>query len=406
VTIAGLSLEAMMNNEWTDRQLAIQWRLAGEPVEMICQRLKRSAMWFHKWWRRYVAEGTEGLYDLSRAPHTMIDRLPPHLERMIVSVRRRLEAHATPETRYQRIGAPTVQAELKALRVTPLPGLRTIERVLHRQGLTSPRLRLASLINPAGYPAPTADDSNQLHQIDLVGPVYLQGQRQRWYIYVCKDAFDGAVCLKLARSRQMDEVLAFLIQAWQHLGLPAQVQFDNAREFCGWGQSARYLSRVIRLCVYLRITPIFIPQRRPQRNGAVENFNGWFQPLLFQRHFKYPAILRRELARLMSTVNEQHIQSRLGQRTVIQYRRGKRLRRLPARFNLDTEHLPIAEGRIIFIRQVSRYGEIALLGQTFQVGRRHKFNYVKGVLDTHRQRLTVYVAGKVLKRWSYKLNRK
>jgi len=395
-----------MENELFDRQLAIQWRFAGEPVEVICQRLKRSEMWFHKWWRRYVAEGTEGLYDLSRAPHTMIDRLPPHLERMIVGVRRRLEAHATPDSRYQRIGAPTVQAELKALQVTPLPGLRTIERVLHHHGLTSPRMRLARPINLAGYPAPTADDSNQLHQVDLVGPVYLQGQRQRWYIYVCKDVFDGAVYLKLAHSRRMDEVLAFLIEAWQHLGVPAQVQFDNAREFCGWGKSARYLSRVIRLSLYLRVTPIFIPQRRPQRNGAVENFNGWFQPLLFQRHFKYPAILRRELARLMSTVNEHHVQSRLGQRTVLQYRHGKRLRRLPAQFNLDTNHLLIAEGRVTFIRQVSKRGKITLLGQTFQVGRWHKFHYVKTVLDTRQQRLTVYVAGKVLKRWSYKLNRK
>jgi hypothetical protein len=32
-----------------------------------------------------------------------------------------------------------------------------------------------------------------LHQIDLVGPIYLKGQKQRYYIYVCKDVFDGAI---------------------------------------------------------------------------------------------------------------------------------------------------------------------------------------------------------------------
>ena len=395
-----------MNNDLADRQLAIQQRLAGESVEAICHRQKRSPAWFHKWWRRYVAEGPDGLYDQSHAPHTVAERISPQVERMIVSARRRLEAHATAETRYQRMGAPTVQAELKALQVVSLPGLRTIERVLHRHGLTSPRMRLAPPINPNGYPAPTAADSNHLHQIDLVGPVYLKGQRQRWYIYVCKDVFDGAVYLKLARSRRMDEVLAFLVEAWRHLGLPAQVQFDNAREFCGWGKSARYLTRVIRLCLSLRVTPIFIPQRRPQRNGAVENFNGWFQPLLFQRRFRYPAVLKRELARLMTTVNQHHIQSRLGQRTVAQYRRGKRLYKLPARFHLDYERLPITEGRVIFIRQISHRGKIALLGQTFRIGQRHKHSYVKAVLDTRRQRLTVYLMGKVLKRWPYKLSRK
>jgi len=395
-----------MSNELVDRQSAIQLRLAGESLEAICHRLKRSTVWFHKWWRRYVAEGPEGLYDLSRSPRSVVDRIPPRVERIIVSVRRRLEAHATPQTRYQKIGAPTIQTELKALHVTPLPGLRTIERVLHRRGLTSPRMRMAPPINPNGYPAPVAADSNHLHQVDLVGPVYLKGQRQRWYIYVCKDVFDGAVCLKLARSRRMDNVLAFLIEAWQHLGLPAQVQFDNAREFCGWGRSARYLPRVIRLCLALHVTPVFIPQRRPQRNGAVENFNGWFQPLLFQRHFRSPAALKRELARLMTTVNEQHVQSRLGQRTVALYRRGKRLHKLPAKFTLDLAQLPITEGRVIFIRQVSRRGKITLLGQTFRVGQGHKYHYVRAVLDTRQQRLTVYVAGKVLKRWPYKLSRK
>ena len=328
-----------MSNELSDRERTIQRRLAGQAVEVICQRLKRSPRWFHKWWRRYtrptsgasagLLEGPEGLYDLSHAPRTVIDRIPPELERLIISVRRRLAAHATPDTRYQRIGAPTVLSELRALHLSPLPGLRTtpaptaeqvrVERVLHRHGLTSPRIRFAEPINPVGYPTPLADDSNRLHQVDIVGPFYLKGRRQRWYVYVCKDVYDGAIYLKLCPSRRMDQVLAFLLDAWHALGVPAQVQFDNAREFVGWGKSARYLTRVIRLCLYLAVTPIFIPQRRPQRNGAVENFNSWFQPLLFQRHFKRPGYLRRELVRLMETANEHHVQPRLGQRTIAQY---------------------------------------------------------------------------------------
>jgi hypothetical protein len=40
----------------------------------------------------------------------------------------------------------------------------------------------------------------------------------------------------------MDVILEFLVHAWQHLGLPAKVQFDNSREFCGFGYAACYLS--------------------------------------------------------------------------------------------------------------------------------------------------------------------
>src|SRR5262249_61514526 len=89
------------------------------------------------------------------------------------------------------------------------------------------------------YPGPQARASNQLHQVDLVGPVYLKGRSHRYYIWVGKDAFDGAVCLRLAGSRRMDEVLGSLGECWKDLGIPEQVQLDNARELCGWGPAAR-----------------------------------------------------------------------------------------------------------------------------------------------------------------------
>ena len=47
-----------------------------------------------------------------------------------------------------------------------------------------------------------------------MGPVYLKS-RHRYYIWVGKDAFDGAVCLRLASSRRMDEVLWFLGECWK-----------------------------------------------------------------------------------------------------------------------------------------------------------------------------------------------
>src|SRR5499427_7080152 len=234
-----------MHDEFAARQRAITLRLQGRSVQYICQALGRSEFWFHKWWRRYLPAGVEGLYDLTHATHHVAQRIPPELERAILSIRRRLQAHATPATRYSLIGATAIRAELKALGVSPLPAARTIERVLRRHGLTAPRIRLAPLLPRQEYPGPQARASNQLHQVDLVGPVYLKGRRHRYYIWVCKDAFDGAVCLRLAESRRMDEVLGFLGACWKDLGRPEQVQFDNARELAGWGQSAWTLSRVI-----------------------------------------------------------------------------------------------------------------------------------------------------------------
>jgi hypothetical protein len=98
--------------------------------------------------------------------------------------------------------------------------------VLQRHGISLPRVRLAPLVSHYVYPAPQALDSNQVHQVDCIGPIYLLGQRQRHYLWTCKDRYDGAVGLQLSRSRKMEAVLAFLGHCWKTLGRPRLVQFD------------------------------------------------------------------------------------------------------------------------------------------------------------------------------------
>src|SRR5499427_3806093 len=170
-----------MRDEFAARQRAISLRLGGRPVQSICQALGRSEFWFHKWWRRYLESGAEGLYDLTHANHPIAQRISPELERTILSIRRRLQAHASPATRYSLFGVNAILAELKALNIYPLPCTRTLDRVLQRNGLTLPRVRLAPLLPRQEYPGPQARASNQLHEVDLVGPVYLKGCRHRYY---------------------------------------------------------------------------------------------------------------------------------------------------------------------------------------------------------------------------------
>jgi hypothetical protein len=392
-----------MQDEFTARQRALTLRLSGRPVQDICQAPGRSEFWFHKGWRRSLESGAEGLYDLTHATHHVAQRLAPELERAILSIRRRLQAHASPATRYRLIWAPAIWAELKALDIRPLPDPRTIARVLQRNGLTAPRVRRAPLLPRQEYPGPRARASNPLHEVDLVGPVSLKGSGHRYSIWVGKDAFDGAVCLRLADSRRGDEVLWFLGECWKDLGRPEQVQFNNARELAGWGPAARTLSRVIRPCLRFGVSPLFIPVGGPRFNGSVGDFNGWFQEPHFQRRFRRPGDLRRELARLREAVNTPHVPPGLGGPTPTQHRRGLRLRKRPTSFVVPTGRLPLAAGRVTFIRRVSVAGTVTLLSQSFRVGKKHKGRYLRLVLDTGRGYLAAYLNGRVLKRWPYKL---
>jgi len=389
-----------MDNELSDRQQAIKLRLAGHCVEEICQLLGRSRKWFHLWWRRYRGHGPNGLFDLTRS-NVQPRRISAELERTIVGIRQRLASQAHPGTRYSLIGASSILAELQNLHIRPLPSARTVERVLERNGETVPRVRLSPYLARSTYPKPETNHSNQLHQVDAVGPIYLKGNRQRYYIFTCRDVYDGAVCLKLYRSRKMEVVLDFLGECWKTLGLPEQVQFDNAREIVGWGPAARYLSRVLRLCLRFGVEVLLIPPARPQHNGVIEHFNGWFQVRLFQRHYSRVSALQRELQRLQDTVNTQHVQPRTGGLTPAQHRRRVKIRKLPPTFVVPTEPLGIAAGHITFFRQVTAHGNIHLLSHTFYVGKRVKGEYVKVRLDTKRAHLTVYRQGRLFKRWPY-----
>lgn len=392
-----------MLDELSARQQAIRMRLAGEPVTLICKVLKRSEAWVFKWWQRYVAAGYDGLYELSRAHTSLVNRTPAHIERAVVSIRRRLAAHATPQTRYALVGAVTIRTELEALGYSPLPSLRTIDRILQRSRLTNPPLHLARRVSQEAYPGPQAQDSNQVHQIDVVGPRYLRGDSTKYYFLVCKDAFNQAVYAEFVAGCTMGQVLTFLMHAWQRLGLPEHAQFDNGKQFYGWGRWPRSLNRVIRLALRLGVQPVFIPEAQPQRNGSVENFNGWFQPLLLSRPFSNAAAVRRELARLLIAANDQHVHPHLGYKTATQFRRGKRFRTLPANFTLPEPPIPVAVGKIIFIRWVGVQGQIDILGESVKVGRRRRFHYVRASLDTKTQTLKIYQNGRLTKQMTFKL---
>ncbi len=392
-----------MYDELSLRHQAVRMRFAGDPVSLICQTLKRSSAWVRKWWQRYLTLGAEGLYDLTRANVQVVNRTPAHIERAILSIRRRRAARATPETRYALLGAAAIHAELKALGYTPLPTLRTIDRILQRANLTCPKIRLARRLPQTVYPGPQAHDSNEVHQIDLVGPRYLTGDKTKYYFAICKDAFDQSVYAEFLAGTTLEQLLPFLLHAWQRLGLPQHAQFDNGAEFYAWGRWPRSLNRLIRLVLRVGVQPIFIPEASPERNGSVENFNGWFQPLLLRRPFANPAAVRRELQRVLTAVNERHVHQQLGFKTPLRFRRSKRLRKLPARFKLDFTKIPVTAGKITFIRRVLPTGYVDILGESVKVSRRWRFQYVKLILDTLSQILKVYHNGRLIKQRIFKL---
>ena len=61
------------------------------------------------------------------------------------------------------------------------------------------------------------------------------------------------------------------------MGIPGNLQVDNAMCFWGSPRYPRGMGPLIRLCLHHGVEPWFIPQAEPWRNGVIEKFNDHYQ---------------------------------------------------------------------------------------------------------------------------------
>jgi putative transposase len=389
-----------MSYELSLRQQAVRLKQAGRSISWIGQRLDRSREWFYKWWNRYQLEGSSGLRDRSHAPHRRDSAWSTEMCQAILDLRDQLMRRRGPRERYRLAGAPTIRHELACLGYDPLPSIRTIERVLQRAGRTSPAFRPQPSVVSINYPLPRATHSNQVHQVDVIGSRYLKGSRRQWFFLVYRDIYDQAVYVEFQPKIKMDAMLAFVVRAWQRWGLPEHLQVDNSGLF-GLTSHPGSLSRFVRLALRVGVELTFIPEHEPWRNGSVEQFNGWLQERLWSIRLHSPAQVRRELAAMMATCFHEHIHPALNFQTTAQVRHTLTTRTLPYNFRGHQQPLPVAIGRVIFVRRVRPSGCITILGVRFKVGKRFARRYVMARLYTRTMTLKVLYHGRLLKHFSF-----
>ena len=131
------------------------------------------------------------------------------------------------------------------------------------------------------------------------------------------------------------------------------------------------MARVLRRCLRPGVSPVFIPAGQPPCHGSAEHGHGWLQEPLLPRHGQRPGDLRRALAWRQEAVTTQHVHARLGGKTPAQHRRGPRRQKLPTGCVVPRARLPLAAGRVLFLRRVSWAGTVTLLRPSLRVGQQH-----------------------------------
>jgi len=402
-------------SEYARRCKAIDLLRRGARFAAAATAVGRGQAWLAKWWARYRREGRAGLRDRSRAPRRVWRRTAPRLVALVLRIRGELVAHRTRRTAFAGRGADAIRWELEQRGVRHPPSRRSIERILQRHGCTrrEPR-RHRGRGRPC--PAPRAQAVGDVQQSDLVGPRHLRGPRgvTRFFAFHTLDYVSRAAATSYYADKSAEAWCAHFLRAWRELGIPLVSQLDNEFGVVGGNPYGFTFSQVVRLGLLLGVHWWFIPPGEPGRNPDIESFNGLWEARVLWRH-RCPdlAVVRRTSARFLQYYHAKpHRKLRVathGSRCpgdVLAAARSQ-LRALPRGFALDQYRdarghlqLPLARGRISFVRRISGTGTIELPGGTYRVGRRLAGQYVVATLYTHRREIVVKLEGRVVKRFA------
>ena len=363
---------------------AIERYQAGESATAICRSLGKSRQWLYKWLQRKDELGQD------YGPQRAHNRTPVEIEEAVVKARKKLQA-----TKYAQIGVNAINRELYLNGISLLP-TTTIKRILSREGLQ--RKKVPYIPKGKVYPKPEAICANNIHQADIVGPRFIKGDG-RFYTLNIMDIATHRIKLNPSRRKDDESIVEGLIQTWKKLGIPDFLQMDNELSFRGSNRYPHSLGLVLRICLLLRIQPMFIPQGEPWRNGEIESFQDTFDKAFFrsQKFFSFKDLCF-EAPHFENYHNAHYIYSCLKGKTPNQALQEDfiGIKLLPESFQLPKEKIPIEDGYIHFFRFIRSDKQLVIFGEKFTVSKELVYEYVKATICTEIHTLQVRHDDKLL----------
>jgi transposase InsO family protein len=388
----------MKRKEERDRKLAISRYLKGEEVASIARSMGYSRQWVYKWIQRHESsdDGTEWHQSRPPCPESNPRQLSEEVVKAVKMVRLSLYNQGL------FCGAQAIEWELQELGVEPVPSLRSINRILSREELTH---RRTGSYEPKGkkYPALVANEVNQVHQMDYVGPCYLNGP-VRFYSLNSVDLATRRCAINPVINKAGQNTVDAIWSSWCRLGIPNHQQVDNEAVFSGSRQFPRGMGNLIRLCLLNGVEPWFIPMAEPWRNSIVEKFNDRYRDGFLNR----VTMQGEEDLREQSLIFEQKHNAR--------YRYSKLRGQTPLRVLDQSRHTirfpetvqapkyPLSKpttGRYHLVRFIRSDLVLDIFGERFNMPSEATYEYAVATIDVEKQKLSVGIDDKTIAEYEY-----
>ena len=216
------------------------------------------------------------------------------------------------------------------------------------------------------YPHLQINHPHQLTQMDIVLH-YLSGGALA-HCFNAMDVVSRYPDGKQYHSKATDNVLDFCVKMFQYIGISQFTQMDNESSFNGGRTHPYVIGRVVRLMLLVGTELVYSPFHHPESNAYVERFhqdygkNVW-EKVPMQDLMEVHKTSSRFFARYR--ISKHH--SELNGQSPVSLHFEKPFRVLPKNFVIP-KPLPITEGKIHFMRAVSKFQSIPVCNVDWSTG--------------------------------------
>jgi len=402
---AGAGFESEIDRRREAIRLVID---AGVGKSDASRRLGRSRQWVNRWLREYREHGDGGLVDRSRAPKTRPTKTPADVAARILQIRQRLD-----EDPVANIGALTILSEMEREGCLLIPSIATIERILHTAGVTRPNKKRQR--TRVKLPFPVVTTPGVWQQADWIQDRWLEGGIKYQSLQIA-DVGSHGVTAGQYLDRKLLTAVRFLIEtAWPLLSIPYAMGTDNA--FTSTTHPNNPFTIWTRICLFFGVEVIISPPGDLGWTNHIEAVNNeWQRKTIWAQHFDSLNALRAGSNRAVEWLNTRRAvldPTVCGTRYPADYIDANRhLLRWPPGFTIDdhldrkgTLHVPLAPGRVTFLRHVDEHQTIRIAGVDWPVGDTVPIGgLVTATIATADKRLEIRHQGEAINKFDYPIN--
>ena len=356
---------------------------AGQSLHQVAKAFGVSVSTVSRWIEKAGGDRLDRVAFANRKPGRAWNRTAARIEQRILRTRRDLREKSV----LGEYGADAIGLALQeranarpSAAVSQVPARATIYRVLVRHGALDATHRQRRPAPPKGWYLPNlVAAESELDSFDFIEDLKIAGGPLVSVLtgISLHAAFAAAWIMPRPGAKVTVDAL---LGHWREHGLPGYAQFDNDTIFQGAHQYADTVGRVSRLCLALRVIPVFAPPREPGFQNPIEGFNGLWQAKVWQRHHC------RNVAALEG-VSARYIAAHRA-KTAARRESAPTRRRFPARFTFDL-HTPLT-GSMIFLRRSNEHGDVNLLGRAFRVAELWLHRLVRCEVDFTHQHIRFF----------------